>query len=158
MEILNLSEGNLPMLSPASKFGRLTLALLLAYWSLAFVGTHLPGTTVQALKQGWMLSLPHADKIAHTVLYAGLAFLLMGALRWVGKLGSASSIAVAFSVASIYGMIDEYLQSFIPRRSMDVADWLADNMGAGIGVVSFMLLAQVWGSWRSSGALQAANS
>jgi hypothetical protein len=136
----------------------MTLALLLAYWTLAFVGTHLPGTTVQSLKQGWMLSLPHADKIAHTVLYAGLAFLLMGALRWVARLRPASSIAVAFSLASIYGIIDEYLQSFIPRRSMDVADWLADNMGAGIGVVTFMLLAQAWSSWRSSDTFHAANS
>ena len=141
-----------------SRVGRMTLGLLLAYWSLAFIGTHLPGTTVESLKRGWMLSLPHADKVAHALLYAGLSFLLVGCLRVLGKLGQSSSITLSFAIASFYGIVDEYLQSFIPRRSMDVADWMADNLGAVIGIGSFVLIAQVWSTWKTQAPLPTANS
>ena len=62
------------MLSKTSKFGRAVFIILLGYWTLAFVSTHLPGDTVQAAKRAWMLSWPHMDKVAHAILYAGLSF------------------------------------------------------------------------------------
>lgn len=141
-----------------TQLGRFSLGLLLPYWTLAFIGTHLPGSTVQSLKRGWMLSLPHADKVAHALLYAGLSFLFVGFLRLVKKMGLTSSMTLAFATVSLYGMIDEYLQSFIPRRSMDVADWLADNIGAGIGIGLFLLVAQLWNTRKSPTPLPAANS
>ena len=130
------------MLGKTSRFGRVVFIILLGYWTLAFVSTHLPGDTVQAAKRAWMLSWPHMDKVAHAILYAGLSFLVLGYLRWSWRLSQALANGIAVSVAAVYGALDEYLQSFIPKRSMDMADWLADLFGAGLGVLGFMVILQ----------------
>ena len=132
------------MLSKTSKFGRAVLVILLVYWMLAFVSTHLPGDTVQAVKRAWVLSWPHMDKVAHAILYAGLSFLVLGYLRWSWRLSQTVANGIAVSVTAAYGAVDEYLQSFIPRRSMDIADWFADLFGAGLGVLGFMIFLQAF--------------
>jgi VanZ family protein len=42
----------------------------------------------------------------------------------------------ALAATSLFGAADEWHQQFIPGRSQDVADWLADTLGAGIGVLT----------------------
>ena len=80
--------------------------------------------------------------MAHAILYAGLSFLVLGYLRWSWRLSQALANGIAVSVAAVYGALDEYLQSFIPKRSMDIADWFADLLGAGLGVLGFMVILQ----------------
>ena len=41
----------------------------------------------------------------------------------------------AFIIATFYGFLDELHQSFIPGRSNEFLDWLADLVGAGLGVI-----------------------
>jgi VanZ family protein len=36
---------------------------------------------------------------------------------------------------SLYGASDEWHQSFVPGRMVEVADWLADSIGGVIGAV-----------------------
>lgn len=40
---------------------------------------------------------------------------------------------------SAMGAFDEWHQQFVPRRSMDVRDWMADSVGAilGVGIAAF---------------------
>jgi len=75
----------------------------------------------------------HQDKLIHMTAYA-----IMGLLVWrvfVYKFKVKFWLAL-FSVlfCSLYGVSDEYHQSFIDGRDADVWDWLADTIGAGIMV------------------------
>lgn len=45
-----------------------------------------------------------------------------------------SRIFIVVAIVSFYGLIDEIHQSFVPGRFCSVFDWLADTMGAGMGV------------------------
>ena len=39
---------------------------------------------------------------------------------------------VAFQFVALYGAADEIHQRFVPNRSCDVLDWLADTLGASL--------------------------
>lgn len=43
-------------------------------------------------------------------------------------------------LASLYGAVDELHQATVPGRSADVADWVADTLGAAFAVT----LAVLW--------------
>jgi VanZ family protein len=76
------------------------------------------------------------DKLLHTAEYAGLAALLGRALIGEGlNVGRACLLAVLLT--SAYGATDEFHQWFIPMRTSDIRDWIADSAGAAIGAVSY---------------------
>lgn len=66
---------------------------------------------------------------AHFSVYAVLMALLVRALRWQGG-PAARAWLVAFVLAALYGLSDEYHQSFVPGRTPDPIDWLTDLAGA----------------------------
>ena len=83
------------------------------------------------------------DKDGHGLLYAGLAVLVLRAAsgaRWDGLTLRAATTAVAF--AAVYGITDEFHQWFVPGRTADVYDWVADCAGAAAGVVAVLLVAR----------------
>ena len=47
-----------------------------------------------------------------------------------------------------YGASDEWHQSFVPGRSVDVADWIADAIGVVVGVLFYHWLRRR--AWRSA--------
>lgn len=75
---------------------------------------------------------PPFDKLYHAVNFGILAALLYLATgrAWLAVL-----------LASLYGVSDEIHQSFVPGRSSDMTDWLADTVGAlsAVLVVSYSL-------------------
>jgi len=71
------------------------------------------------------------DKVVHVALYAGLALLVLRALagRLPGPLVPRHLVlTVAITVG--YGATDEFHQGFVPNRSADYRDLLADGFGA----------------------------
>jgi VanZ family protein len=76
------------------------------------------------------------DKLLHTSEYAVLAGLLGRALIGEG-IGYGRACVLAVLVASTYGATDEYHQWFVPMRTSDVRDWLADTIGAAIGALCY---------------------
>lgn len=75
-----------------------------------------------------------ADSTAHAAEYLVLALLFLRALAggaWTGVTWPASLAAVALSVA--YGLLDEWHQSFVPGRSSEWRDVMADAAGASLG-------------------------
>jgi VanZ family protein len=84
------------------------------------------------------------DKDGHGLLYAGLAVLVLRAASgatWDGVTLRAAAAAVAF--AAVYGITDEFHQWFVPGRTADVNDWVADCTGAATGVAVVWLIARV---------------
>lgn len=69
----------------------------------------------------------------HMAAYAGLAAVTAratgGGLRDV----SWRAVLAAVVIASLYGVSDEYHQAFVPGRTFDVLDMLADAIGSVVG-------------------------
>jgi VanZ family protein len=74
------------------------------------------------------------DKLLHLLEYAALAALLVPGLRLVGVPVRATLLA-AVGLASLYGLSDEFHQSFVPGRDADVLDWVADTSGGVLGAI-----------------------
>jgi len=79
-----------------------------------------------------VLPLPHIfnmqDKLVHAAAYAALAWLFWHAGRRFMPLALLALATVLF--CSLYGLSDEWHQSFVEGRQADVYDWLADSLGA----------------------------
>jgi VanZ family protein len=80
------------------------------------------------------------DKLLH-----GLAYTVLGVLLVPGFRGAGCSVRCAFllavALASLYGASDEFHQSFVPGRTADVLDWVADTLGAALGAAAATTLA-----------------
>ena len=74
------------------------------------------------------------DGVAHALQYAVLAALLLRGLagaRWRGVKVRAAALAVL--LATLYGVTDEAHQRFVPGRTAEVTDLVADALGAAVG-------------------------
>ena len=86
-------------------------------------------------------SLPSPDQVtdkqAHAFAYGVLAVLcLMGLTGWRWRRVAGASLLGAFVIAVAYGVSDEFHQSFVPGRSPDVADVVADAAGAALALTA----------------------
>ena len=73
------------------------------------------------------------DGVAHALQYAVLAALLLRGLagaRWRGVKVRAAALAVL--LATLYGVTDEAHQRFVPGRTAEVTDLVADALGAAV--------------------------
>lgn len=86
-----------------------------------------------------------SDKSGHGLGYAILGGLLLRALAG-GRLRNVTwgTAAAAILLATAYGVSDEFHQSFVPGRTPDVHDVMADAIGAGLAVCAGGA-ARAWG-------------
>lgn len=70
--------------------------------------------------------------LGHLVSYALLMFFLVVALHYGSNLPSKYIFVTAFILLALYGLTDEYHQSFVPGRTATVVDWLVDLGGAAL--------------------------
>ncbi len=79
--------------------------------------------------------IPHFDKVVHFFVYGflGTLFARVRAVRSAPGLG----IGWAVVLASAYGIVDEFHQSFTPGRYVEFADWVADTLGAALAVTLY---------------------
>jgi len=74
------------------------------------------------------------DEIAHAIEYAVFSFLLARALKNSKKQNLSSKFRIiAVIIAILYGITDEFHQSFVPMRTPSVIDLFYDGLGAVIG-------------------------
>ncbi|MDO9167578.1 MAG: VanZ family protein [Methylobacter sp.] len=83
------------------------------------------------------LPVPSLFSFQDKILHAG-AYFIMAVLAWrsFNHLFNRSIVLALLSVTfcSLYGISDEWHQSFVEGRFSDVADWIADTSGAGLAV------------------------
>ena len=92
-----------------------------------------------------------SDKVLHLGTYAALGLTVYRALadaRFERLTPGRAVAAVFFCI--LYGVSDEFHQSFVPGRTPDAMDLVADGVGAAIGVGALTLLKAAWGR-RSAG-------
>jgi len=76
---------------------------------------------------------------------------LGGTLAW-GNVRSGSRLAsyLMVGLGVLYGVLDEWHQSFVPGRVVSVADWAADIIGVVLGYFALQVVLSRFGP--SSGA------
>jgi len=105
----------------------LSMLLALALMALLFYLSHQPALHTPMLFSG-------QDKLLHAGVYALLGLLLLGAQPRPEKGYSGRQVTISVLLASLYGLSDEIHQYFVPGRSSEALDWLADTVGALIAV------------------------
>lgn len=132
------------MSRPSARRGR-ALALWLpvpAYIALVYLASAFTVPTAP---------LGASDKLLHVIEYSGLGVVVARALTGQFPRASrtlAGSTAWSFALAS--GAIDEWIQSYAPLRTSDLADLAADALGAAIGVLFWLALDALWRRRRSA--------
>lgn len=75
----------------------------------------------------------HQDKLYHAGAYFIMALLAWRGLRhWVDHPIILAVLIIVF--CSLYGLHDEWHQSFVKGRTSDIADWIADTSGAVLAI------------------------
>jgi VanZ family protein len=84
---------------------------------------------------------PYVDKVLHVTAYGIMGILFYRAYQTL-RLKDNIKMLMLLSVvsASLYGISDEIHQSFVPFRQAEVADVIADTIGAFSGVYLYQLL------------------
>ena len=95
---------------------------------------------------------PYVDKIGHTAVYALLSILFCRAFNsipaWRGK--TLKLFTAGIILTTLYGVSDEWHQSFVAARTADAMDLLADMGGAFLGACLFVwighlrMLSAIW--------------
>jgi VanZ family protein len=108
---------------------------LIAYCLIIFVQSSSSELPVE------LPAIEHLDKVLHAGGYGLLGILFYRAYRsrWPNASGWTMANASLLS-AAVYGLSDEFHQYFVTGRSADPWDWLADTIGAVLGVVAVHVL------------------
>ena len=99
------------------------------YWLLIFILTSIPGKSIPKLLGG-------VDKLKHFGAYFVLSILLGFSLHLQNRFPKLSKRWMVFTliITSIYGLLDEGHQIFIPGRAFDWWDLVADVAGSILGI------------------------
>ncbi len=105
-------------------------------WAIViFIGSSIPSDDFPDM------SIFQYDKLIHiTIFYIfGLCIYRAFSLFWVKGRFSWSRGLFTLLTVSIYGVVDEFHQRYVPGRTADVWDATADTIGCALAVVSIYL-------------------
>lgn len=101
----------------------------LAWAAVILVATSIPGRDLPR-------AFPGADKLVHLALYAPLGVLVGRALRREGRRVELAATTLLWAgTLALFAAVDEWHQDFIPGRSSDRIDWLADVVASTAGLI-----------------------
>jgi len=112
---------------------------LIAYGAFIAIQSHFPAPDS-------VPRLPFFDKLLHAGGYGLLGLLFCRAYRSGWPAASARSLARAAVLSAVlFGLTDEIHQSYVPSRTADGWDLLADALGAAVGVGFYFALISLSG-------------
>jgi hypothetical protein len=116
---------------------RTSLIPAIGWFILSFILLTLPGTAFP--QEDWLDKI-YFDKWVHIGMFSILVVLWCIGLRYLKKnipAGKFKSIFITIGIISLgYGIAMEFVQLyFIPYRSFDVGDIIADAVGCAAGVI-----------------------
>ncbi len=104
---------------------------LAAGWAVViFLLSSIPGRSFPQYK---ILSY---DKVLHALVYSVFGALCFLAVRRTWALKTSWLIGLSALLAVAYGLTDEFHQLFVPGRSADLHDALADGIGGLLGAAA----------------------
>ncbi|OGL79447.1 hypothetical protein A3J43_02025 [Candidatus Uhrbacteria bacterium RIFCSPHIGHO2_12_FULL_54_23] len=107
---------------------------------LIFIGSSIPGREIPGM-------VSTASILLHVGEYCALAALAARAgARQPGGMQGWQIAVVAFAAAVWFAVTDEIHQAWVPGRTVDTMDFIADAAGAGAGTLAwyFLLRSRVW--------------
>jgi VanZ family protein len=136
MKSKNLHVVTRATLSPSDKIPWFSAWLPVAVVLVGiFVSSSIPGRALPP-----PVLFPGQDKLGHGLGYGLLGFFFARAWRLRGG-GWPAAVGLAVAAALAYGISDEFHQSFVPGRSVEGLDVVADATG---GVLGALLAATAW--------------
>ena len=112
----------------------------IAWFFVILILISIPGYDLPKI-DNWLIEINY-DKLIHTFLFAVLAYLFMRPVMRSALAGREKwNWLIRITLAAIlYGITTEYIQKFfIPGRSFNLADWLADALGGALMFAWFAL-------------------
>jgi VanZ family protein len=104
--------------------------LAVAWAAVIFVLSSIPGRAIPAV------AIVNFDKIAHTGVYFVFGALCFLALPKSPSRTASTYVLWAGALATLYGVSDEIHQLFVPGRSSEVLDVVADCVGGFLGALA----------------------
>jgi VanZ family protein len=105
--------------------------VVLIWMGIIFYFSSLPGKDIPAL-------FPGQDIVFHGMIYAALAYLFIRALKnTCPKLSMRKLIFFTMVSGIIYGLSDEFHQSFVPGRNASFFDLFIDTLGTFMGGIFY---------------------
>ncbi|MHC4508952.1 MAG: VanZ family protein [Planctomycetota bacterium] len=115
-----------------SRQRKITVILLALYWPALFLFAHIP--VPQVVQEADV-----SDKSLHFLAYLILVYLLWFAIRGEEKVRRRRAVWWILAIAVVYGIFDEWSQSFVAGRSCDIRDFFADMTGIFAGLILFSI-------------------
>jgi VanZ family protein len=110
-----------------SSWGPAGLWMLVIFYMSSFPSSNIPDL------------FPLQQEVYHFSSYAILAYLLSRAFNRSFFISRRLLVALAaFICAAVYGLTDEWHQSFVPGRSVSVSDLVVDGFGGIIGALVYL--------------------
>ncbi len=79
------------------------------------------------------LYFPFADKIIHIFIYAVLGYFIARALVRGHGFERNRAVLLSLIFTGFYGLTDEFHQSFVPLRAVEIFDFVSDVLGGALG-------------------------
>ena len=89
---------------------------------------------------------PGQDKLFHMMAFGVLGFLFMGAMKTTTSGYRIGQVWLVVILVVLYGLLDEFHQYFVPGRTVEFYDALADATGALLGAWSMYYLVKILAS------------
>lgn len=115
---------------------RVSLLLAIGWMCILFYLSHQPALGTPSL-------FPGQDKVFHAGAYGVLGVLLLGSTRLKHGGYTVVQAFLSLTIASLYGISDEFHQSFTPGRTPEVLDWVADTTGAALAIMALYGFSQI---------------
>ena len=92
------------------------------------------------------IAIPQIDKVVHAGIFLILCALLDRALHHQSRFPGIRRyhLLISLAVVIFYGLSDEYHQSFVPGRDVDILDAAADSAGG----IMYVILWSIFQRWR----------
>lgn len=104
----------------------------------------MPQDDIPDLDLFWWMTWIKPDKLVHAVLFGLQYFLLYLPLTMQADSNKKRDISPYLALCvGIWGMTTEIIQRFVPGRSFDWADWIADLLGIAMAFI-FTPLIRKW--------------
>ncbi len=94
---------------------------------------------------------PGQDKLFHVVAFGMLGFLAAGSLHASRDDYATRQVWLVVLAVTLYGISDEFHQYFVPGRSADIYDVVADATGGLLGAWTMYYLARIFVKSSSAG-------
>ncbi|PHR30535.1 MAG: teicoplanin resistance protein VanZ [Desulfotalea sp.] len=114
----------------SSFYNALKLVPVIAVMGIIFFLSQMPGSEID------LPGFAHSDLVAHMIIYATLGATILYA--WSDRLKNNTPLKIVLStiiVCFLYGVSDEFHQSFVPGRCVSAMDICADIVGAMVACV-----------------------